>query len=80
APQAEAPRAKLNRRPAPRAKPGASDVGDYLAGFERRADGGTVVARERLRHRLTRSGDPIALARDFARKRRHSVYCVGHAV
>jgi hypothetical protein len=48
------------------ATPGASDVGDDLAGFGRRADGGTVVARERMRHRPTMAGDPIAVRRNFS--------------
>lgn len=41
------------------AKPGASDVGDYLAEFARREDWGEIVLRERFRHRLTMTGDPI---------------------
>jgi hypothetical protein len=64
APQAEAP-SEAHPAPSLRAEPGASDVGDHLAGFERRADNGTVFARERLRHRLKMAGDPIDLRRDF---------------
>lgn len=41
------------------AKPGGSDFGDYLADLDRRDDWGEIVARERFRHRLTMSGEPI---------------------
>lgn len=50
------------------AEPGASDFGDYLAGFERRRDGGEIVMRERFRHRLTMAGDPISYLAIVARK------------
>jgi hypothetical protein len=46
------------------AEPGGSDFGDYLAALERRA----IVARERFRHRLTMSGDPIHYVAIVARK------------
>ena len=46
---------------------------NYLAGFERRADGGKVGARERFRDRLTMTGDPIPYVA-IVDKRRHSGY------
>lgn len=49
-------------------EPGASDFGDYLAGFERRGDGGEIVLRERFRHRLTMSGEPLHYMAIVARK------------
>ncbi len=38
---------------------GASDFGDYLGEFEQHGDWGEIVLRERFRHRLTMSGEPI---------------------
>jgi hypothetical protein len=52
------------------AEPGGSDFGDYLAGFEERADGGEILVRERFRHRLTMAGDPIPYLAIVARKTR----------
>ena len=51
------------------AEPGGSDFGDYLAGFETRADGGEILVREPFRHRLTMAGDPITYVAIVARKR-----------
>ncbi len=51
------------------AAPGGSDFGDYLAGFEHRADGGEILVRERFRHRLTMAGEPITYVAVVARKR-----------
>ena len=50
------------------AEPGGSDFGDYLAGFERRGDGGEILARERFRHRLTMAGEPLTYVAIAARK------------
>ena len=50
------------------AKPGGSDFGDYLAGFEEREDGGEIVLRAPFRHRLTMAGDPITYVAVVARK------------
>jgi hypothetical protein len=50
------------------ADPGGSDFGDYLAGFEDRADGGEIVLRVPFRHRLTMAGDPITYVAIVARK------------
>jgi hypothetical protein len=50
------------------AEPGASDFGDYLAGFEARADGGEILVREPFRHRLTMAGEPITYVALVARK------------
>jgi hypothetical protein len=52
------------------AEPGGSDFGDYLAEFERRADWGEIVVRERFRHRLTMAGEPIHYVAIVARKGR----------
>lgn len=52
------------------AQPGGSDFGDYLAGFEKRRDGGEILVRERFRHRLTMAGEPIAYIAIVARKTR----------
>jgi hypothetical protein len=52
------------------AQPGGSDFGDYLAEFERRADWGEIVVRERFRHRLTMAGEPIHYVAIVARKGR----------
>jgi hypothetical protein len=51
------------------AKPGGSDFGDYLAGFEDRDGGGEIVLRVPFRHRLTMAGDPITYVAIVARKR-----------
>jgi hypothetical protein len=50
------------------AVPGGSDFGDYLAGFEERADGGEILVREPFRHRLTMAGEPITYVAIVARK------------
>jgi hypothetical protein len=50
------------------AAPGGSDFGDYLEGFEQRADGGEIVLREPFRHRLTMAGEPITYVAIVARK------------
>jgi hypothetical protein len=50
------------------AEPGGSDFGDYLAGFEARADGGEILVREAFRHRLTMAGEPITYVAVVARK------------
>ncbi len=50
------------------AAPGGSDFGDYLTGFEARADGGTILVREPFRHRLTMAGEPITYVAIVARK------------
>ena len=50
------------------AKPGGSDFGDYLAGFEAREDGGEILLREPFRHRLTMAGEPITYVAIVARK------------
>ena len=50
------------------AVPGGSDFGDYLEGFERRADGGEILVREPFRHRLTMAGEPITYEAIVARK------------
>lgn len=52
------------------AEPGGSDFGDYLAGFEDRADGGEILLRERFRHRLTMAGEPIDYVVVVARRPR----------
>jgi len=54
------------------AEPGGSDFGDYLAGFEARADGGEILLREPFRHRLTMAGEPITYVAVVARKRGRS--------
>ncbi|HWC28340.1 MAG TPA: hypothetical protein VG474_17245, partial [Solirubrobacteraceae bacterium] len=41
------------------AEPGGSDFGDYLAALDGGDGGDTILARERYRHRLTMSGEPI---------------------
>ncbi len=51
------------------AAPGGSDFGDYLVGFEERADGGDILVREPFRHRLTMAGEPITYVAIVARKR-----------
>jgi hypothetical protein len=50
------------------AEPGGSDFGDYLTGFEARADGGEILVREPFRHRLTMAGEPITYVAIVARK------------
>jgi hypothetical protein len=50
------------------AKPGGSDFGDYLDGFERRGDGNEILVREPFRHRLTMAGEPIPYVAIVARK------------
>ncbi len=52
------------------ARPGGSDFGEYLAGFEGRGDGGQILVRERYRHRLTMAGEPIPYLAIVARKTR----------
>ena len=50
------------------AAPGGSDFGDYLAGFEDRADGGEILVREPFCHRLTMAGEPIPYVAIVARR------------
>jgi hypothetical protein len=50
------------------AAPGGSDFGDYLEGFEQRADGGEILVREPFRHRLTMAGEPITYVAIVARR------------